>query len=167
MENNRERVQLEYEHISKSEAKDLIAIWSDKEVIRYTNIKRPCTLEEIENRILIFKNQDVFIVKNNQKTIGIVGCPCINKEKSEFGLFYQLKRTVWGKGIGSKASKYIINYMKRKYGKLTIYADVVSENIASDKILNTLGFRLISEKKDGFKLDGRNMDIKNYYLIFV
>lgn len=45
-----------------------------------------------------------------------------------------------------------------------LYADVVSANIASDKILKYFGFKLISVDKDGFDLDGCKIDIKNYFL---
>lgn len=155
---------LEYEHISRANAEELVDIWADKEVIKYTNIKKPCTLKEIEDRISKFRNHDVFIVKLNQETIGIIGCPCINKEKGEYGIFYQLKKSEWGKNIGTKVTTWLVDYMKKKYSSITLYADVVSANIASDKILKSLGFKLISEDKGGFDLDGCKIDIKNYFL---
>ena len=153
---------LEYSHISKAFPKNLTAIWSDQDVIKYTNIKEPCTIKEIEKRISIFKNHDVFIIKQNKKTIGVAGCPCIDKQKNEYGFFYQLKKSVWGKGIGSEAALWCVNYMKKKHGTFTLYADVVSQNVASDKILKSLGFKQISVEKEAFQLNGLNMDIKKY-----
>jgi len=46
-------------------------------------------LEDIENRIEIFRPLDVFVVIQNGELIGIIGCPPIYKEKLQYGLFYQ------------------------------------------------------------------------------
>lgn len=113
-------------------------IWCDKDVIKYTNIKTPCTSDEIKQKIDIFRSQDVFIVENNSQVIGIIGCPCIDKAKSEYGLFYQFKKSQWGKGYATAAVKWLIEYMKNKYCHMTLFADVVSSNTASEKILNKL-----------------------------
>ena len=42
---------LQYEPLNESHINDLVPIWSDEDVIRYTNIKKPCSLEEIRKRI--------------------------------------------------------------------------------------------------------------------
>lgn len=155
---------LEYSPIFQASPEYLTAIWSDKDVIKYTNIKQPCTLKEITERLKNFINHDVFIIKQNKETIGIAGCPCINKEKNQYGFFYQLKKSAWGRGIGSEAALWCVNYMKKKYGTFTLYADVVSENIASYKILKSLGFKETSVEKEAFQLNGLKIDIKNYSL---
>ena len=55
--------------------------------------------------------------------------------------------------------------MKNKYSNLILYADVVSNNIASDKILKSLGFKWLSDDENGFEGDGCKMNIKNYKLV--
>ena len=156
---------LEYEHISEIYAKEIVEIWSDKDVIKYTNIKNTCSLKDTEDRILCFINHDVFVVKYNSNVVGIIGCPCIDKDKGEYGIFYQFKKSVWGKGIATQSATWLLNYMKNKYLDITLYADVVSDNIASDKILKSLGFKWLSDNKNGFQCNGYKMDVKNYKLV--
>ena len=43
--------ELKYQPLDDKFAKDLLNIWSDEDVIKYTNIKNPCTIAEIKNRI--------------------------------------------------------------------------------------------------------------------
>lgn len=155
---------LQYEPLNESHINDLVPIWSDEDVIRYTNIKKPCSLEEISERINRLKVFDVFIVRSNNDVVGIIGCPCIDKLKSQYGLFYQFKKSAWGQGFASQSTEWLLKYMRKKYSKVTLYADVVVDNIASEKILIYSGFVYINEEKNGFERDGRKITIRNYKL---
>ncbi|MGL4453186.1 MAG: GNAT family N-acetyltransferase [Sarcina sp.] len=155
--------ELKYVPLEGGFAEDLLSIWADKDVIKYTNIKEPCTLQDIKNRIDILKNFDVFIVSTEDRGIGITGCPCIDKEKSHFGLFYQFCKSSWGKGYATESTKWLLEFMREKYGEITIFADVVHDNIASEKILRYFGFKFISEE-EYFERDGVKMKIHNYIL---
>lgn len=151
--------ELQYKAIDICYANDLLNIWADENVIKYTNMKLPCTFEDVENRIMRFKLFDVFVVIESGKTIGIIGCLAINKEESQFGLFYQFCKSSWGKGNATIATKWLLNYMKQKYKNATLFADVVVDNIASEKILKKFGFKLISEElieRDDIKLSVHN-----------
>lgn len=70
--------QLKYQPLDHTFIADLLHIWSDEDVIKYTNIKTPCTLAEVKDRINTLKDFDVFVVSNKDGIIGIIGCPCIN-----------------------------------------------------------------------------------------
>ncbi|MGL5616513.1 MAG: GNAT family N-acetyltransferase [Sarcina sp.] len=156
--------ELKYSYLNEKFAKDLLNIWSDEDVIKYTNIKKPCTLVEIKNRINALKDfDDIFMVSNKDGVIGIIGCPCIDKEKLHFGLFYQFCKSSWGKGYGTESIKWLLEFMREKYDKITIVADVVQNNVASEKILRYFGFKFISEK-DCFESDGVKVKIRNYRL---
>ena len=154
--------ELEYSPIELQYAKELMLVWSDEEVIRYTNVKVPCTLEEIQDRITRFSEHEVFVVCYKEKAIGVIGCPTINEEKKEFGVFYQFQKAVWGQRIATVAATWLIQYMQEKYGEVTLYADVVTDNVASEKILKALGFKFVSEEKEAFERDGKKMNIHNY-----
>lgn len=60
------------------------------------------------------------------------------------------------------AAKWLIQYIEEKYKEVTLYADVVVDNVASEKILRLLGFELTSIEKNSFERDGKMMDIHNY-----
>lgn len=154
---------LKYEPLNDVFVEDLLKIWGDTEVIKYTNIKAPCSLSEIKDRVERLKEFDVFVVSNKGDVVGIIGCPCIDKDKLQFGLFYQFCKSSWGKGYGTKTTEWLLEYMKEKYGETTIFADVVVDNIASEKILKKFGFKFISEEiLDNSK--GDKVKVHNYRL---
>ncbi len=54
--------------------------------------------------------------------------------------------------------------MEEKYGDCTFYADAVSGNIASRKILEHFGFDCVSHEADAFQRDELIRDIYHYKL---
>ena len=155
-------VTLNYEPLNDSHADSLLFIWSDDEVIRYTSILSPCTLAEIKARHQTLKAFDVFIVRKGDAAIGIIGCPCIDLETQQYGLFYQFCRSSWGHGYGREAAVWLLDFMRKNYQKVTLYADVLVENIASEHILKHLGFQLISEEE--VKRNEVNSTLRHYRL---
>ncbi len=155
--------ELTYTQLDDSHANDLLPIWSDVDVIRFTNIKEPYILEEVKDKIKDLKGFDVFVVSNANGLIGIVGCPCIDKAKSQYGLFYQFRKSSWGQGYATTSIKWLLHFMREKYSDITFFADVVVDNIASEKILKRFGFRLISENA-GFERNGIKMKVHSYRL---
>ena len=154
--------ELMYIPLNDSHAESLLPIWSDEAVIKFTNIQLPCTLEEVYDRIQVLKQFDVFVVVQNEAVIGVVGCPCLDKERAEYGLFYQFYKSTWGNGIATIATRWLLDFMEHKYLNLTLFADVVIDNIASERILNTLGFKLVSEEP--FERNGIKSKIHSYTL---
>ena len=124
----------------------LAAVWSDPEVIRYTGILAPCTSEEIRERIALFRAMDVFLVSWKGQPVGAAGCPPVDRERRRFGFFYQMRRSVWGQGVGTAAARWVLEEMERRYEALTLYADVFRENAASERILRRLDFRQTGEE---------------------
>lgn len=153
---------ISYHPLDEIYANELLAIWADKDVIQYTNIAEPCSLETIKEKIQIFKPFDVFVVLKDNKVIGVVGCPYIEKEAAQYGLFYQFRKSVWGQGYATMAVKWLLDFMNKKYKNITLFADVITENKASEKILTRFGFVCQSETTSKHK--GNNVIIRNYIL---
>lgn len=154
---------LVYEPLVDHHARDLLPIWADEDVIQFINIKKPCTLLEIVDRVNALKVFDVFVVYNDNRLIGVIGCPCIDELKLQYGVFYHFCKSSWGNGYATKATEWLLNFMREKYGAVTFFADVVANNVASEKILKHFGFKLISVE-DGFERNGVRMKIHNYSL---
>jgi len=153
--------ELKYEPLDEKHAGDLQPIWADEDVIYYTNIKKPCSLTETIDKIIALKSSDVFVVSNHGGVVGIIGCPCIDRTKSQYGLFYHFGKSSWGRGYATKATEWMLNYMKAKYADAVYYADVVVNNAASEKILKNFGFVLISEE-DEFEKNGELLKVRSY-----
>lgn len=137
---------LSFQPVDYPHAYSLFCLWNDDDVIKYTNIKKPATLQDVYNKIDIYKQHNVFSVIYDENVIGIAGCPCVNKDKSEYGLFYQLMKSYWGKGIATQTAEWLVNFMKQGNNNVTLYADVLSQNVASEKILQNIGFTLTSSE---------------------
>ena len=74
-----------------------------------------------------------------------VGCPDIG---------YRMLPEYRGQGLGTEAVKACLNYAREKLGLTRIIGEVAEENIASNKLLLKLGFKLTEKyEKDGFKLN--------------
>ena len=155
---------LVWERLDERHIEELKWIWSDVEVIRYLNIKAPCEEEEIRRRVLLLKEHPVFAVRLAGKTVGVIGCPCIDENKGEFGLFYHFCRLFWGQGLATQSVGWLLALMKERRKHCVLYADVVAENTASERILLNYDFQLIDQEPDAFERDGRKMTIKNYKL---
>lgn len=147
----------------------LQSLWQDEEVIKYTNIKNKLTKEQCKERITRFSKINdsiefpvIFYILYKDKICGLIGCPVINCEKKEFGIFYQIIKKYWNMGIGFEATEAIIGYMKNKYSGGTIYSDVVEANIASKIILEKVGFSFMKEDDAGFERDGNIYKVLNY-----
>jgi RimJ/RimL family protein N-acetyltransferase len=155
--------ELSYKPLHISYLNELTAIWSDPEVIYYTNIKKPCSMKEIEARVNRLESKNTYVIQKGDTTIGIIGCPPMDDDSKSFGLFYQLRKDCWGNGFASKAVQWMLAFMKEKYPGSVIYADVVEENLASKKILSHFDFHFIAKEKT-FIRDGVKMSILNYML---
>jgi ribosomal-protein-alanine N-acetyltransferase len=109
--------ELKYKPLKECHGNELLPIWADEDVILYTNIKKPCTLIEINDRVNVLKDFDVFVVSNEDGVIGMIGCPCVSREKSEYGVFYQFRRASWGKGYATQATEWLLNFMRKNMVK--------------------------------------------------
>lgn len=149
-------------------AKDLLEVWSDFEVVKYTYTPLSATLEEslsyIQHRINRVDKDftDAFIIVRNEKAIGIAGCTFMDKEAMTFGLYYQLSRKYWGYGYASEAAEALMQYVLNMYPKATILADAVSLNPSSIAVLRKIGLKQVGIEKNGFKRNGFQLDLVNF-----
>ncbi len=141
---------------------DFHDLWNDEEVIKYTAVRENLSLYNTEQKLMNWIGEMVFAVLKDDEFIGVVGCPSVNKKNREYGFFYQFKRSEWGKGYASEAAEWVIAYMRRNYGTAVLYADVIPDNIASEKIVKHLGFITTGESKANVK--GNIMTVKHYKL---
>lgn len=122
-------------------------LWRDEQVLAYTNMTPLTTLEACEGKLYFFLQGQTdptcpnhFAVLRKRRLIGIVGYPPLNSNHSQFGLYYQFAQAQWGKGYGTEATTALLNFIFEHHPRAIVYADVVPENVASVKILQTLGF---------------------------
>ena len=153
---------LSYRLVNLTFLNEFYTLWNDSEVIKYTAVRDDISLSYVEKKLMNWIGETVFVVLKNGEFIGVVGCPSVNKDKREYGFFYQFKRYEWGKGYASEATAWLLAFMQRNYAPCTLYADVVTNNIASEKILNHLNFKIIDEAVANIK--GQILKVQSYKL---
>lgn len=149
-------------------AEDLLKVWNDFEVIRYTYTPLLTTIDEsikyIRHRISKTNKDftDSFIILLNGKAIGMAGCALMDKDKLVFGLYYQLSRKYWGFGYASEAAEALLQYVLHTYPDATVTADVVSLNPSSMAVLEKIGLKRTGIEKKGFRRNGFELDLVNF-----
>jgi [ribosomal protein S5]-alanine N-acetyltransferase len=154
---------------NKEHAKGLFKLWSDRDVIKYTNTVFKSSVSECEtfiDMILSKVQHDLysgpFTILYDQNVIGFMGAPEINSDKGEYRFFYQLNKDYWGKGHGYEAAEGLMDYMFNKCDAQILYADVVEENKYSIKILEKLGMGRVEANIDEFEQDDDVQNLYNY-----
>ena len=151
-------------------AKELLALWGDYEVVKYTHNPWCKTVEECEERIKhIQKNIDPlhmnnWVILHEEEVIGVAGVPTINHEKGEYALYYQICQKEWGKGYGFEVAKALVEELFQNTKANLLIADVAMANVGSMRILEKLGMERTHLEQDGFKRDDLVEDVMNYKL---
>ena len=89
------------------------------------------------------------ILKETNEFIGWAGLKFItepeNNHQNFYDIGYRLREEYWGKGYGYEAAKAWLYHGFLKMNIQTIYASAHVENVASRKILEKIGLKLVSE----------------------
>lgn len=111
-------------------------------------------------------------IKMMQKTIGNMIRGFLCNESINYSIFYDgkiigsisltfkgddaeigiiINKNYWHQGLGTKAMQLVINYAFNTLGVKTLYANYITDNTASSKLLYKLGFSIYKVEKNGFK----------------
>ncbi len=100
---------------------------------------------DYKKTLLPFSTSYGRIIKKNGKYIGDIWCYCINKkEVPNAMLSYCIFDTAyWNKGIATEAVQLFLKEVFKRYKINTIGAFTFSDNVASIKVLEKVGFLLL------------------------
>ncbi len=170
MPNNSTTITLQPTNLNHATA--LFPIFSNAENIQFTNFK---TFEDpesftlfLERFLAIEKGSPLqygpFSIYQNETIIGLCGLQQIDLAKGKSELWYLLHQNYWGMGLAKKAVQILLAKGQQNSQLQTIYAEAVSSNAASWRILETLGFIKAGAKADGFTKGAIRADISYYSL---
>jgi [ribosomal protein S5]-alanine N-acetyltransferase len=112
----------------------------------------PYTMEAAANfleKALQFNPCQVFAVTANNEVCGSVGIfPKDDIERMNAEVGYWIAEPFWGRGIGTKALKFIIDYGFKTFAITRIFAIPFPHNIASQHVIQKSGMVLESVIKD-------------------
>ena len=78
----------------------------------------------------------------DNKLIGIISCSIPHRIHRRVEVGYAISRSYWGQGLATEAVKEFIRFGFKQMNLVRIEAVVLSENIASAKVLERSGMRL-------------------------
>ena len=153
-----------------SHASELFSIWKDPEVSKFMNIESLSTIDEVVDLItftnqLAVMNQSIrytIILKESNEIIGGCGFNEIDFENERAEIGYELRKEYWGKGFASEAVSALMCYWFHYLGLNRLEARVISENLPSIRLLNSLGFHFEGLLRQSEKSNGNFIDVRVY-----
>lgn len=136
--------------INEDDYKDIYGIYGDSEVMRYDMDNLLKSLEDAKNNIKIIHKgilnkwfiRWAVVDKYTNEFIGTVALHHFEFDKNKVQIGYNLKKSCWRKGVMSDVLKSTIDYLQLNSSLKEIEASIDSENIASIKLAEKLGFEL-------------------------
>ena len=142
-----ESPRLRLRRLRPSDERDLIALDSDPDVMRYVGSPagpRPPgeTAERVRQRIHEDQGPLGFWVVERRGDGGFVGlCALIRMPTGDdIELAYRLARPTWGQGVATEAARALLEYAFCVVGLPKVVAVTYPENRASQRVLEKLGF---------------------------
>lgn len=145
-------------HISENDYVDIFSIYGDEEAMKYNKSNLLKSLEEAKNNIEMIHRgilnrwfiRWAIIDKCTNEFIGIIAFHHFEFDRNTVQIGYNLKKSYWGNGIMGEVLKSIIDYIQINSSLEIIEASIESENIASIRLAEKLGFEL--NRKENNKL---------------
>ena len=131
--------------LKKSDASSITKYADNMDIARYTTLPHPYTgAEEFIKKTqkgLRKKTGYELGIEYKGEIVGMMGLSSIDKtnKNAEFG--YWLGKPFWRKGFTFEAAKLMIEFGFKELELERIYAKVLTQNIASAKLLEKLGFK--------------------------
>ena len=158
--------------ITQDHLPDLFELFTDKRVTEYYDVIPLNELPDAQ-KILDMLNKRYkdktgirwgIALKGHKKIIGNLGFNNFTRgHRSVIG--YSLMYDYWNKGLITEATREIIKYGFEELEVNRIEAEVMPGNIASEKVLEKLGFRHEGLLRQWMDWDGKHSDMNMYALL--
>lgn len=170
---NLETERLHLRRVVKEDVKEIFALRSNKETMKY--IPRPLvkTEEDAMAHIALIdskieNNEGInwaITLKGNPKLIGLIGHYRIKPEHFRAEIGYMILPEYQGKGIIMEAIKETVTYGFNIMKLHSIEAVIDPENYASERVLQKCGFVKEAHLKENEYYDGRFLDTIIYSIL--
>ncbi len=151
-------MQIEIVDAAIEDCQKLTPIFFNEHVVKYTNFKlfdNQSALEIFFKKFLkIRKGEPLqygpYIIQVDGNVAGMCGLQQMEISEGNSEVWYLLDEKYWGQGIAGNVLNQLIELATSNPLMNRIYAEAVSENPASWKLLEKTGFVLQEEKENGF-----------------
>jgi ribosomal-protein-alanine N-acetyltransferase len=147
------------------------SVWSDPEVVRFTNWSLLSSREDCAKRVdrILERYREgsrrlgpFCILGAGERFLGLIGLDAGEPFNNEHELWYLLRRDCWGRGIGKWAVAETMGIVRSVPEISRLVACAVASNAASWRILEMNGFRRSGVVRDGFDRGGQKLDLYEY-----
>jgi [ribosomal protein S5]-alanine N-acetyltransferase len=135
------------EPLIAAHAKDLFALLRDERLYRYEAAEPPASIEELEVRCALLEKRRSpdgseqwlnWVVRLHDGTVVGRMQATIRADHTLIG--YDIFVPYWRNGYGKEACAAMLDFLEHESGVTTIRATVDTENVASIRLLESLGF---------------------------
>jgi len=161
-------MKLQIKYFSKEHIKARVNLINNTLINNSMFFKLPATIDETTKWLNSKNNSeriDLTFLNSNDDIIAMGGITKINSIDKNGELYLFVNPLFHGKGIGSKATKWIVNYGFLKLNLNKIYLVTNEDNIAAYKIYENLGFKLEGLLRNHKWKNNRFVDRKFYGLL--
>lgn len=99
------------------------------------------------------------------RLVGMVSIHRIDWSRRSAGLGYWIRRSAWGRGYATEAARAVVDDAFRRLGLNRVEAHVATENPASQRVPEKLGFQREGIAREAEYIDGRFADHIQYSLL--
>lgn len=157
---------LQLELVKEEDADDLLKIWKNYNITKYTMIKNTKEISDSKERIrrqLGWGKENAlgpFTVREREKIIGY--CGGRKNTNDEMEIFYHIDDEKWGNGYGTEIAAELIRIAIFERNIKVIKAEAAIENVASWRVLEKVGMKRIGIEKNAFENDEGKHDFCIY-----
>tara|TARA_B100000809_G_scaffold266334_1_gene328568 strand:- start:1600 stop:2157 length:558 start_codon:yes stop_codon:yes gene_type:complete len=168
-----ESERLIYRALLKSDAKDILSIRSNDEVMNYMDSDKHESIEKsekfIEHGIDTYAKKLGFfwaiIEKSTGELIGDFSFWKIDHKNNRAEIGYSLKSQFWGKGYMNETINQLVKFGFEDLNLHSFEANINPENNSSRKLLLKAGFNKEAYFKENYYFDGKYLDSEIYSLV--
>jgi len=104
-------------------------------------------------------------IEANSEYVGGIGIHDIDWDKQKAEIGYWIGKPYWGKGIATEAVKQLVRLLFRRYKFMRISGLIYADNLASQRVLEKVGFKYEGTLKKNAKKKGKFFDDKIYAIL--
>jgi ribosomal-protein-alanine N-acetyltransferase len=162
-----------FRKILLSDAKDILLIRSDDDVMRFMDVIRFESIADAEKMIRSveesYKNENginwAIVEKHSNSFVGYFGFFRIIPEHCRAEIGYALKPEYWGRGYMYETINIMVRFGFKNMNLHSIEANVNPDNEKSKNVLEKIGFKKEAYFRENYLFDGKFLDSIIYSLL--
>ena len=160
--------------LSSADAPAVLRLYGNPDVIRFTEHHFPMqSIEEAEYSIQFYRKGyiDMWMYRwgvtliGNDTVIGTAGLHRINRDHHFCSIGYEIDKPYWNRGLSTEIVKALTNYGFQTSKLHRIEAELISENLASARVLQKNGYRYEATRRQYLRKRRAFHDIDVYSIL--